>query len=153
MNATMQAEASARDKRKRRRRPGRISMNGTASRRQAPSQVQRFGLGISMFTGSTGMLVAELDEEGGSVETVKVAGTEELLCRVAELGLTVHVAPIKSDGIEQARATVLLDALSGAMVSAAVPDCPARMMSGSGLATTEKSGIITLRKIETELRW
>jgi hypothetical protein len=72
---------------------------------------------------------------------------------LTELGATVQFAPISNGKAEQVNATVLLEALRGAMANVALADCPAVTVSDAGLGATEKSGTITLMKLIAPDPW
>jgi hypothetical protein len=84
--------------------------------------------------------------EGGSVVNVRLAMPEVLFERLTETGRTAHVVP-SIFGTVQARFTVLLDVLRGAIVSTELPLCPAVTETEVGLGETLKSGVMTVKPL------
>jgi hypothetical protein len=90
--------------------------------------------------------VAATGAEGGSVVNVRLAVPEVLFERLKEVGTTAQVVP-SIFGTVQARFTVLLDVLKGAIVSTEPPLCPAVIETEVGLGKTLKSGVMTVKPL------
>jgi hypothetical protein len=96
-----------------------------------------------------GIFIAEAaatGTDGGSVVNVRLAVPEVLFERLTEAGTTAHVVP-SIFGTVQAKFTLLLDVLKGAIVSTEPPLCPAVTETEVGLGETLKSGVMTVKAL------
>jgi hypothetical protein len=91
-------------------------------------------------------VVAATGADGGSVVNVILAVPEALFERLTEAGTIAHVVPSIFCTL-QARFTVLLDVLKGAIVNAEPALCPAVTEIEVGLGETLKSGVMTVKEL------